>query len=869
MASVLQEIRKWSSSLPYWEQAALDKIIGGVEITDEVIEELYQYQLEDTGLDGLPSSDRPTLCNLQPDAEEIILSSERPLLRRIYNLKNINALVPNQELTFGPQLTVIFGANGSGKSGYARVIGCAAFSRGDKEILPDVTKTQAVQDPLCADIDLLYGEKPATIHYVVGETCPQLRSFYVFDSTSVKNHLTKENPMSFSPGGLEVLTLLSAVTDRVRKRLQAECDKKQSLNIYEHLFIGESEVEVHIHSLGAATDSETLKGLAKLTPQEKNKIDKLELDIAELRNQKIAERIQELDQKINDLQLLREMLGRITHEVSDEAISTVNNSLKSFNQAKTLLQAISLESFRSGAFTQTGSEVWDKFIRAAYALGKAESKAYPANGDRCLLCLQPLTADARNLIERVWEYMQNDAQEKLNQTQAALQRHTSSLNDLNFRFLDDQSVSYRHLSTTRPGLLAQIQAFLRICEERRNGIVQAIASRQDYQDNGLPHNDLDIIRDLLEELESEKRRLESINVEDAIEKLEKEKRELEHRRLLSDLLEKILKFVTDAKWIQQANAPKVRRSTKHITKKYNELFEQLVSQEYIRLFEETLAKLKCPLGVMIETHGSKGETWKQIALKREDEQVISGTSPDLVLSEGEQRAVALADFLTEVALDENSAGILLDDPVSSLDFDWKGIIAQQVVDEAKRQQVIVFTHDLHFLSLLIEVTGEDVNISTHQIKKINNIPGWVFPDSGPIMEKEFRKPTKAKLYLDKARKARTANVEEEQMYLGIGYGQLRTTYEVFIQHELFQDVVLRFQERVSGDRLKKVYVDEGVRDEVSEAIGRLSRYVDAHSHSDLYVAQKPTVEMLEEEIIRFEELAQHHKQIRKDRKLDS
>ncbi len=291
MISVIQEIAKWAEDLPYWEQVALDKIIGGVEITDEVVEELFHYLLEDLGLDGLPSVERPTLCNLQSDAEEIILSSEKPLLKRIYNLKNINALVPNQELTFGPQLTVIFGANGSGKSGYARVIGCAAFTRGDKEILPDVTKTQAPQDPLCADIELLYGDKTIPIHYVVGETCPQLRSFYVFDSTSVKNHLTKENPMSFSPGGLEVLTRLSEVTDQVRKRLQSECEKKQTVNIYEPLFIGELQVQALVTDLGAATEVDVLCKLAQLTDEERKGIATRELAIAELRNQKIAEQI--------------------------------------------------------------------------------------------------------------------------------------------------------------------------------------------------------------------------------------------------------------------------------------------------------------------------------------------------------------------------------------------------------------------------------------------------------------------------------------------------------------------------------------------------------------------------------------------------
>jgi wobble nucleotide-excising tRNase len=46
-------------------------------------------------------------------------------------------------------------------------------------------------------------------------------------------------------------------------------------------------------------------------------------------------------------------------------------------------------------------------------------------------------------------------------------------------------------------------------------------------------------------------------------------------------------------------------------------------------------------------------------------------TPDKILSEGEKLAVALADFLTEVALDTTSRAIILDDPVTSLDLEWR------------------------------------------------------------------------------------------------------------------------------------------------------------------------------------------------------
>ena len=46
---------------------------------------------------------------------------------------------------------------------------------------------------------------------------------------------------------------------------------------------------------------------------------------------------------------------------------------------------------------------------------------------------------------------------------------------------------------------------------------------------------------------------------------------------------------------------------------------------------------------------------------------LKGKNPNLVLSEGEQKIIALADFIAEMQLSEVNKGIILDDPVTSLD----------------------------------------------------------------------------------------------------------------------------------------------------------------------------------------------------------
>ena len=67
-----------------------------------------------------------------------------------------------------------------------------------------------------------------------------------------------------------------------------------------------------------------------------------------------------------------------------------------------------------------------------------------------------------------------------------------------------------------------------------------------------------------------------------------------------------------------------------------------------------------------------------------------------ILSEGEQKVIAIADFLAEMQLSEVNKGIIFDDPVTSLDNDRKKQIAERLAFQATLKQVIIFTHDLVF-----------------------------------------------------------------------------------------------------------------------------------------------------------------------------
>ncbi|MBC8449290.1 MAG: hypothetical protein H8D78_16200 [Chloroflexi bacterium] len=196
MASVLGEILEWATSLQYWEQAALHKVLRGKPFTEDDYQELLTYLLEDAGLID-SGGQRPVLGFAQRSTE----ADQRPIrLVAISDLQNINALVEKQTLTFSPNLTAVSGRNGSGKSGYARVLGCVGFTRGDRDVLPDVTRSDCDNLVLSAVIEVADGSSTRKIYYEVGTPCPDLSSVYVFDSTSVRVHLNESNTLGVMEG---------------------------------------------------------------------------------------------------------------------------------------------------------------------------------------------------------------------------------------------------------------------------------------------------------------------------------------------------------------------------------------------------------------------------------------------------------------------------------------------------------------------------------------------------------------------------------------------------------------------------------------------------------------------------------------------
>ena len=272
----------------------------------------------------------------------------------------------------------------------------------------------------------------------------------------------------------------------------------------------------------------------------------------------------------------------------------------------------------------------------------------------------------------------------------------------------------------------------------------------------------------------------------------------------------------------------------------------MIADGYRDRLGQECAALDCALPVELSARGERGQTKRSLVIK-------GGHRPNEILSEGEQRAVALADFVTEICLNPANAGIVLDDPVNSQDHQRKECIAKRLVKEAGSRQVIVFTHDLVFLTKLAaaaEDTGTEM--LTHWVERDGSgRPGQVSLDDCPATTPQYRTTTKAKKTLGEEK---TAAGSRRLRLIRRGIGELRRTIEEIIPHFLFKQVVNRWTDRIIVTGLKNIHWDDGLVRDLIKTYEDISAYIEGHSHTEEQAGAPPEPKDLEEMAARVDEL---------------
>jgi len=225
MATVapIEDIEAWSQKLSLWRQDCLRRLAISDELIDADLDDLLAMIKHTAGfkLDNPP----PTPVPFEKD----YFGSTKPqpiVLKGITKVQNVNRLVPNASLAFCPKaLTIIYGRNGSGKSGFVRIMRTACRTRIENpaklEVLRDVYGGS--DGPQTAEIIIDEGTGDTPIIWTSGNTAlPQLSQVSVFDTPSAQLYVDGGNQIRYLPFGLALPHRLNTVCLVLKEKLEAE-----------------------------------------------------------------------------------------------------------------------------------------------------------------------------------------------------------------------------------------------------------------------------------------------------------------------------------------------------------------------------------------------------------------------------------------------------------------------------------------------------------------------------------------------------------------------------------------------------------------------------------------------------------------------
>jgi ABC-type lipoprotein export system ATPase subunit len=737
-------------------------------------------------------------------------------------------------------------------------------------VFPNIADESGAGVQQSADIQVCSENGEEEVCYLVGEPNPGFSFCHVFDSTSVNVHLTKTNEFSFSPAGLESLARLAEETDVIRKMLRGKIAELQKPHDFNKYFVGEeSVVSELIKNLSENTDIKEINKLANVIEEDEKKAEVDDKQLSFLKSLNVDAKVKAYNNNISDLNGLKAKLVDVGEQLKDEFFGVLNDSIKSSVEISQLAKQMGVDQFKCDFFKQVGSNEWYDFIRAAKELAEAEGvpperDLYPLESERCLLCRQVLSGEALDLIRRIWKFLEDNVQKRLKDAETELKGIKDRFDLVDTDFFGEDSVYYRLVQENKADLLEVIQAFLTTCASRKSKGLEFIKNLKSETLPPLPGNGVQAVDEIIATITTQRDEFLKKDPAEEIDKLENALMLYRHRLILKEIGQDVVVYVVSLAW---ASAASTRiGNTSHVTRKHDELFEKIVTEGYVGQFNGVLNELDPKINVKIDTIPRKGVTYKQIVLDKCVARVPDAT-PDKILSEGEKRAVSLADFLTEADIDPACNSVVLDDPVTSFDLEWRKKVAPIFAKEAANRQVIIFTHDLAFLYHLIEAAEkEGVEILCHWIQRgwMDGIPGYVSIDNSPAIDRSFRKPTKAQQLFERAKDE--PDFSERERLLKDGFSSLRTCYEAFIVYEVFNEVVQRFSERISFGRLADIVWDESIVQEAMDKYEDLSMLMEGHLHSERFAYEELTPDILNTEIQHFAGLKKQLKDLKNEKK---
>lgn len=847
--TILSEIQKWSEKLPTWQQHAVAVLYQRPVPTAEDLEDIFALLLDTHGIPDLLGRDARRLTTEQvasPQAGQPIVQ-----LTSIKNLQYVNALAPGKVLPLAPTgLTSIYGDNGVGKSGYTRVLKKACRARDQSEpIRPNAYKHPVLAEAATAGFDALVDGKPAEYKWTDGKAASvELSSIAIFDSRCARAYVDNQGDFSYVPYGLDILEGLAKVSAWLKERVQQEQRAaKPNVEPFTKLALSPTQAGLLAKGLSAKTRKEDIERLTTLSGEELAQLDSLVKTLGEADPKR---RAADMRLKAGRVDALVQRIEAAIAVVAQPKIDSLHALVNKSNQAKSVAQVVAQRFKEMDTLEGTGDDLWLEMFRAArqFCLTSHTVHAFPRlSGEaRCPLCQNQVgEAGAARLIA-FDEFIGGEA------TKAAEKARKDAINafkavvDAQLELSFDETLT--HDLEASPELVDACTEFQKALRARRDAVREAAKPDSGNlwdQIPALPVSPQEALAKIAASWREAAVKLDQSQDAAARAKMEKDLAELQARRQLAELktvvLEAVDRFLTSSKLAECLAAT----STTAISRKSTELTNTMATDEVAAALSEELAALGVNgISVAMQPSSTKAKTTFKLVLKSE-----SGAVPQDILSEGEQRAIAIAAFLAEVRLSKGKGGIVFDDPVSSLDHARRERVARRIAAEAQERQVVVFTHDIFFLNVLMfEATALGLApkaLTLNQTPEGFGVAEETLPFAGANVSQ--RVGILRNEQVECARRFKAGDQAGYRLLARDLYNDLRMAWERGVEEVLFHEVVLRFRKGVETNRLKKVTVEPDDVTAITAGMSRCSNYTGHDGAQEANVAP-PLPDEMEKDI---------------------
>jgi AAA domain len=386
-------------------------------------------------------------------------------------------------------------------------------------------------------------------------------------------------------------------------------------------------------------------------------------------------------------------------------------------------------------------------------------------------------------------------------------------------------------------------------EKRRATVVAALTEDKDWsRDCPAVASASGEVQKIATEIDERIKSLRESASTDARKKLADEVQELRARVELGKYEQTILVEIENKKKIAAYGQCIEETKPTAITAKSSQVTKAVVSEQLKKSFKTELANLEFNhVEVELkEAGGAEGVFYHKLILTRNP-----GVEVPKIVSEGEQRCISIAAFFAELSTADDPSAIVFDDPVSSLDFEWRSNVAKRLVQESKMRQVIVFTHDVVFLLALKQYAEQNsIEALDQHIRRqskgagvcADELPWVAMPVKGKIGYLKNRYQAAEKICRD----GDQDHYEHEAKYL---YGMLREAWERALEEVLLGGVVERYRPSVQTQRLAPLSdITDADCKTVETAMTKCSTWLPGHDRAPAARAPVPGIAELKKDI---------------------